>query len=471
MTDMPSPNEPGRSDAAGEPMDAAGRSLADALRLSFRFLSLIMIVVLVAFALTGLTQVQPNECGVRLLFGRIDGAGSGAVIGEGLTWSWPEPIGRIVKVNVGQRELAIDEFWFHESPADALKPLRDKLPPSEGLRPGRDGALLTGDRGLVHVKVRCFYTIRHRGDVPDPDAVLAFLANVRDPAEMVRSAVCNAAIDAAATRTVDAIYPTGQKDFADAIAERAQQHLDRFASGLQIQQILVPTSTVPLEAVGAFDAVTSARQDADRKENKAMGEATLLLLNTAGASWAKLVGNPGPVRGLETSTRPAEPLLVRYARARERLDAARRQAAGAAGAAQAAALRDQQAAQAEADDLLKQIDQVLMSNETGGAVAQIFVSARAYRDTIVQRVDAWARTFEELLPRYQATPALLMSRLWEDVRSEVLNRPTNEAYYLTGAGRTFLQIGRPPETARRIRREFLKAETQQRQAKQAARQP
>ncbi len=87
-------------------MDAANRSLARALRQSFRLLSFVMILVLVAFILTGLTQIHPDQCGVRLLFGRIQGG----ILTEGLKWSAPEPVGRVLKIPIGQRQVSIDDF-------------------------------------------------------------------------------------------------------------------------------------------------------------------------------------------------------------------------------------------------------------------------------------------------------------------------------------------------------------------------
>ncbi|RKY75174.1 hypothetical protein DRQ00_10980, partial [candidate division KSB1 bacterium] len=127
-------------------MDTANRALAKALRQSFRLLSFVMIIVVIAFILTGLTQIHPDQCGVRLLFGRIQGG----ILKEGLGWSAPEPIGRVLKIPIGQRQVSIDDFWIYETPEEATKPLRQHRIPRGGLRPGWDGALLTGDRGLIH---------------------------------------------------------------------------------------------------------------------------------------------------------------------------------------------------------------------------------------------------------------------------------------------------------------------------------
>ena len=246
MIDEDFPNDPERENENATPedteggrptlMDAANRSLARALRQSFRLLSFVMILVLVAFILTGLTQIHPDQCGVRLLFGRIQGG----ILTEGLKWSAPEPVGRVLKIPIGQRQVSIDDFWLYETPEEATKPLRQHRIPRGGLRPGWDGALLTGDRGLVHLKLICRYSIISGPEGPDPTAVMDFLNNItrieidsrtgelnmRYADEAVKSAVCEAAIRAAAVRTVESVYPTGQKDFANAVQEIAQQRLN-----------------------------------------------------------------------------------------------------------------------------------------------------------------------------------------------------------------------------------------------------
>ena len=50
--------------------DPAQKSLADALRVSFRVLSIVMIFVVIAYLLTGVQTVKPQEIGILKRFGR-----------------------------------------------------------------------------------------------------------------------------------------------------------------------------------------------------------------------------------------------------------------------------------------------------------------------------------------------------------------------------------------------------------------
>ena len=438
-------------DPGPEPKDAAQRSLADALQLSFRLLSAIMLVVLAALLVTGMTQIPPDKVGVRLLFGRIVGEGESRVLREGLHWSVPEPMGRVVKVSTAQQKLDVNDFWFHERPEDATKSLREVQAPPEGLRPGWDGALLTGDRGLMHVKFTVLYGIRTREGAPEAEAVIDYLTHFRDPdepsrgddvrsgtvLEAVRSAVCNAAIAEAGARTIDSIYPTGQKDFADAVQERAQHRLNQLRCGLQIHGLLVPISTVPLAAIPAFDAVTSARQDLEQNRNRALGEAASILNSAAGTrSYVKLVGDPrspGDQGGdpKRDTSRLGTPLIRQYDDRLRRNDLA------------------------GADAILKEIDRILI-DESEGAVAEIISSAEGYSSSIQQQVQGRLALFQQLQEAFRSTPELLLQRHWTSVKQEILGGDTNEKYYLTPGQKTVLKINQDPSVTRRILQEQVR---------------
>ena len=82
-----------------EQLDAAGKSMADALRISFAILKVIMIVLVVAFLASGFKTVGPDEKALVLRFGKIRGVSDDRVRESGLVWSWPYPIGEVVKID------------------------------------------------------------------------------------------------------------------------------------------------------------------------------------------------------------------------------------------------------------------------------------------------------------------------------------------------------------------------------------
>ncbi len=429
--------------AADEMTDLAGKSLADALRLSFRLLSFFMVLVAVLFVFTGLSQIQPNERGIRLLFGKIQGEGVARVLGEGLAWSLPEPIGRVEKIPTGERKLEINDFWLYTTPEDALKPLSERRVSAEGLRPAWDGALLTGDRALVHIKLICNYRIGFGDDKPDAEMVIDYVSNIVEPDEVVRSAVCNATIRLAATLTADMILTAGkvgggeatdgqttesQDEFSEAIRKDSQKILDSMRSGIRISSVKIESRIPPLAARAAFDDVNTARQEKDALRKKAIGDANNILREAVGPEiWKDLVEDPS---GSITTGKP--PLLKRYAAAREADD------------------------KAQADKILEEINQLLVSNKTKGEAAKIIEDAIRYDNSIRLDIKGRAKRFNELLPGLTAAPKLMTSRLWADVKEKILSSTTIAKYYLAPGEKTILRIGRDPKVTNRISEELLK---------------
>ena len=395
--------------------------------MSFRLLSAIMLVVLFFYMLTGVKSVQSSQMGVKKVFGRIV-----SVVEPGLAYTWPFPIGSIDIVSTAEKPLPVNDFWMFETAEQkGEENLLSRETLTSDLDPARDGALLTGDRNLLHVRLSCQYR------VVDPSAYLSTIGNdLAAEQETVRSAVCRAAIRAAAIQTADGLQRTERATFAAAVRRETQAELDALGTGLEVRSVLLTDSTWPLAAMKAYVEAQNAISKAEQTRNAARAEAEKTLNAAAGAAYHKLVGD---VAGLgptsQQSTEGQDNLIGRYA-------------AAVAGDPSAGA------------DLLAQIDEVLRSNETGGDAARIIAEAEAYRTTTLQRVKGRVDRFHELLPAYEKTPDLMLQRLWIEVREAVLNAPTNEKFYLTfGAPKTVIRINQDPKIVAEIER-ALKAKDQ-----------
>ena len=460
-----------QQETAYEQSDPARQSLAGALRVSFVLLSGLMVAALALLLASGAGRVDAGARGVRLLLGRIQGEGAQRVLAPGLNWAWPEPIGKIETVRTEEEKLEINDFWMYETPEEASQNLRDRIAPSGGLRPGLDGALLTGDRALVHVKLIC----RYRVDAADPERVgenvMNYLANVTDAREMVRSAVCNAAIQAAALRTVDFISGPGRDQFAQEIAALAQKRLDEMRTGLRIVSVPIDAWTPPLAALKEFDEVLKARQEAEAAITKAKSEAATMLEQACGKSWQALVGEVerADLAGGESGGAPYGPagdaaedpvqLAVRFVRAHAAGDAAAEalgEQAHRVGWLPIYALARERQDDASADLVLAEIDRVLVSNTTGGEAASLLSNAKAYAATICQQTEARAQSYVRLLAEYEKSPDLMINRQWAAVKEEILSSPTVEKFYLSPGQKTVIRMSPDPENRRKIMREGLK---------------
>ena len=141
-------HEPQPSASKGDNLDAAGRSLSDALRISFAILKVIMVILIVAFLASGFKSVGSDEKALVLRFGKIQGVGQEAILGPGAHWTFPYPIDEVVRIPVEKNiNLAINTFWYKETRDDILGPgvkPRNYVP--DQLDPVQEGYCLTGSQ-------------------------------------------------------------------------------------------------------------------------------------------------------------------------------------------------------------------------------------------------------------------------------------------------------------------------------------
>ncbi|MHC4294144.1 MAG: SPFH domain-containing protein [Planctomycetota bacterium] len=417
--------------------DPASQSLADALRVSFRVLTVIMIFVVIAFLLSGFKSIEPQQVGIKMVFGHVVGTAE-----QGLAYTWPFPVGRIDLVDTSERTLSVEDFWMHETPSEKLSPLHQRGASILGLRPGYDGALLTGDRNLLHVKMVCKYVVQ------GTKGALVLKRNIDDLEETIRSLVCKAAILAAARRTADGIQRSEKGVFSEEVRREAQRRLNQLTrlegrtyESVRINTIIMEQSTWPLLALPAYLKAQKAISEQAELRNQAIADARKILNEAAGANHAILVGRPEELVGDEElpakkeSTELTYDLIGQYT---DQIDPAR------------------------GGQILRQIDEVLIGPAIGGLASEIIAEARAYRTQVIQEAESRAKRFDDLLEEFEKTPQFMLERHWADVREEILNSPTIEKFYITlGDGKTVLRISRDPEVRKEIQREILKLERQQ----------
>lgn len=385
-------------------MEAANRSLADALRITYRLLQLVMIALVVLFLFSGFQQVNQAETGIRVDLGRIQSER----LEPGFQFSWPYPIGEIIKVERGNRSIQLDESFWPELSAEERRRSISELGYGPGaLRPGRDGALITGDRNLVHAQ----FTVVYNRANP-----IAFVRNLDPGSErsLIRTSVERAAVTVVATTPIEDLLKRGLG--GDAAAQRensveaqvrrlAQDTLDTLESGLQINQVLLRAAIPPLRVRQEFDKVQSAEAESARQREQALGERNRRLNEIAGSAHLPLLD-----------------LIDKYEAALELND------------------------EPEADRLLDLITDVLSGRLDGqgvaidgvtydsvrlsGEVSAMLSDARQYSSTVVQRSQRQAETFRVKLEQYRANPRVFLSAEWSEAITAFIDRPTNEVFLM-----------------------------------------
>ncbi len=365
----------GRDDPHEAPLDAANQSLADALRASFRILKYIMVLLVVLYLFSGVTFVQPNEQAVVARLGTI----LPKVHDPGMLWAWPFPIDDVIKLPVKEAsELQLESHMIHLTEEEKNRGLRFvSRGHGSGLDPALDGALLTADKGLVHVRWVVNYKIDNLAD---------YIRNLkgRDRAaaeELLRVLLESAAIHVAVGLNAEDVYRKQVDYVRTEVKRRINRDLAALQSGIVVNDVRVPVSIVPFQVRDVFEEAQKAENRRRRLIQDANKERTKILNDAAGASYVKLI------------------------RLLDEIDAAKL-------AQNAETLEGKQAQLA-----------YLLDKEVAGEAGSRIKEAIGRAATVVGRIENDVSIYESLLPEYERNPRLLLARKWDETRSLILNNP------------------------------------------------
>ena len=424
MTQTPAePNQLPQPETAEPSLDPAQQSLADALRLSFGILKIVMIVLAVFFLGSGLFTVDQKQAALVLRFGRpIGGVANPVVYGPGLHVALPYPIDRTIKIDLAKESLLIESFFFNVPDSQKNRSIDQMASRSGGLQPGVDGMLLSADLNVLHAK----WNVEYR--VVDP---VAYIRNVYVPVgagsveqeeyrgELVRSAVQNACVrTVAAFRADDILFGSKIDEVQRLIKDQAQRNLDRMGAGIAIDQLLVREPMPPLQVRDAFLSVLTADQEKQERIEQAIKQSNTILNSAAGVAYEQLL-----------------PLIDDYETAR-RLDQLDR-----------------------AEQLRGQIEESLLT-KVGGGAARLILEARTYYTETVQSIQATVSKFEKLLPEYRRNPEVALIEIWSDTKREVLGGDVEKVYLPAGAKEIRVQMGRNPAVFRQRELEKYRQQTE-----------
>jgi len=188
--------------------------------------------------------VNPQEVGVEFQFGR------------------PKP------------ELSQPGLHFHIWPIETVEKVtitenQTSIGAAAGGRPANgEGLMLSGDQNIVDVRFSVLWS------VDDP---AAYLINVRDPQDMVRSAGESAMREVVGRRPAQDIFRDDRAGIALEVQQITQEILNTYGVGVRASQIAIENVAPPAEVADAFDEVQRAEQDEDRFQEEARSYANTLL--------------------------------------------------------------------------------------------------------------------------------------------------------------------------------------------------
>ncbi len=279
-----------RPDARDDPLELLGK-LGEELGRRFGGRGrlspwLIVAIVLLVYALSGIYIVAPDERGVILRFGRVVRE---AEPGPGYHLPWP--IEQVLKPSVTQIRKA--EFGFRTVNAG---------PPARYADEDVEALMLTGDENIVKLQFIVQYKVK-----PEPRGASDFLFNVRDPQETVRDAAEAALREVVGRNNIDDALTEGKERIQEDAQRLLQEILDRYQTGLDVVTLKLQDVYPPDQVSDAFKDVISAQQDKERLINeatgyandvvpKARGQAAQLLNEAEGYRLAKLQDATGAAK-------------------------------------------------------------------------------------------------------------------------------------------------------------------------------
>jgi len=398
-----------------EPLDPANQSLADALRLSFRVLKLVMFLLIVAFLLSGIFMVDQKEVVVVTRFGRPVGDPRK----PGLNFAWPYPIDALIKVPTSLQTQRVDAFWLKLSEKDRTRNLSEVQARGRGLEPGVDGALITGDRALMHLLLNVEYQVndqvRLRGNRKEPGEqisdVMLFVENVGNPEKLLKSVIQNAAVAEAGRTNADVLWKDPMR-VASAVRVRAQAALDDMKTGIVLEKVVAEQSYYPLQARDEFLSVSEAENRKREAINTAESERTKRLVGMAGEAWEEL------------------------ARQIERLD--------------------QPIDEAERARTIARIGEILDTQAKGEAGGKIQI-ARKDRERVLDETIAEVAGFNAYLDEYRRSPDLVRKQLQARMLNDLYADPDVVKWYMpAGQKQIIFTLSKDPEEIRQAERNLLK---------------
>ncbi|MEX0876576.1 MAG: SPFH domain-containing protein [Phycisphaerales bacterium] len=401
-------------------MDAANQSLADALRITYGFLQLGMVVLVILFVFSGFQKINEGERGISVFLGKP----ARPNIEPGAHLTWPYPIGEMIRVGSGAIEVPVARIFMPNRSGtisdDALLEADINQFNNQGrLNPARDGSLVTADLNIAHTQWTVNY---HRSDH------LNYVENIlpEDEREIIVLAVRRGVVHTIAETTIDDLLKTSAETISARVREIAQSSLDALESGITIDRVVLVRKTPPLYLLDRFASVQSAAQNAGKAREDAMLLRDQQLNEIAGR---------------------AAPILIEMIDEYERL------------------VELSETEQASA--LLSEIDTVLAGGEVNyngqstlamvsGEVSEILNNARSRASSRISRAIADLNQFRAKQAQYEANPQLMISRDWSSAMAQFLNRDFVSTMYLPEGIHAELLINPDPDIERerdRMRRE------------------
>lgn len=205
----------GGGGSGGGSFGTGGKSLATAA----------LTILLLLWAMLGAYQIDEKEQAIVLRLGKYS-----ETVGPGLHWNPP-------LIDSVEIERVTEERQYSAR-----------------------GLMLTEDENIAELTLTVQYNISD---------VKAFVLNIKDPETTLQQATDSALRHVVGSSGLDDVISTGREQIAVATAEKLQDYLNVYDSGINVVKINIEEARPPTQVQEAYDDVIEAREDLERYINDA----------------------------------------------------------------------------------------------------------------------------------------------------------------------------------------------------------
>src|SRR6201747_1932875 len=221
----------------------------------------ILLFAIVIWLASGFYRVQSEELGVVLRFGKYVRDAD-----PGLNYHWPYPIETVLLPKALRVSTLSIGMTLIDDPARRGRTMRDV--PEESL-------MLTGDENIVDVDFTVLWRIKPKG-------VADYLFNIQNPEGTVKAVAESAMREVVGRSNIQPILTGARTSNELAVQELMQKPLDKYGSGILIQQVQMQKVDPPAQVIDAFRDVQAARADLERLQNEAQTYANRVVPDARG---------------------------------------------------------------------------------------------------------------------------------------------------------------------------------------------
>ncbi len=255
---------------------------------SGKSITLIAVLLIVAWVASGLYIVEEGHRGVVLRFGKfIDSTTAG------LRWHIPYPFEQVELVNVSQVRTV--EIGYRNN-------VRSKVL--------RESLMLTDDENIIDIQFAVQYILNNPED---------FLFNNRSPDDTVLQAAETAIREMIGKSKMDFVLYEGREEVAAGATKLMQTILDRYEIGILISKVTMQNAQPPEQVQAAFDDAVKAGQDRERQKNEGQAYANDVIPKAKGNAARLLEESQGykqrVIANAEGEASRFDQVLVEYSKA------------------------------------------------------------------------------------------------------------------------------------------------------------